>query len=152
MYGVVVCSRCGRARGVRIGQKTASCQCGHKIDLSMAKVGRKTEDARELARAVGLENAKLSGGLEDCEKVSLLPRKRKGAHGRAATAAERAGNRDAKVRVVAEELSRELGTFTVGDFGVVLVSLGIQDPQKLLEELSKANFIYEPSPGRFRVV
>ncbi len=152
MYGVVVCNRCRRAKGVRVGQKTTLCQCGHKIELSVARIKRKTEDARELARAVGLENANLRGGREEYEKASLPPRKGKGAHGRAATVAEKAGNRDAKVRAAAGELSKELGTFTARDFAVVLVSLGIPDPQRRLEELSKANFVYEPTPSRYRVV
>lgn len=152
LYGVVVCSRCKRAKGVRIGQKTTLCQCGHTIKLATAKIKSRTEDARQLAKAVGLESVKLRGGREEYEKAAHPPRKGKGAHGRAADVAEKAGNRDAKVRAVAVELSRELGTFSARDFAVVLVSLGISSPEKRLEELIETRFIYQPSPDRYKAV
>jgi len=152
VYGVVVCSRCKRAKGIRIGQKTSLCQCGNVIKLTAAKVKSRTNDARQLARSVGMENARLRGGREEYEKAAHPPRKVKGAHGRVAEAAENAGNRDAKVRTVAVELSRELGTFSARDFAVVLISLGIPSPQKRLEELVETRFIYQPSPDRFKAV
>ena len=152
MYGVVVCSRCKRAKGVRIGQKTTLCQCGNTIKLAVAKVKSRTDDARQLAKAVGLENARLHGGREEYEEAVHLPRRRKGVHGRAADAAMNAGNRDAKVRSVAVELSRELGAFSARDFAVVLVSLGIPAPDKRLEELVEARLVYQPSPDRFKAV
>lgn len=152
MYGVVVCSRCRRAKGVRIGQKTTRCQCGHNIDLSIAKIKSHTNDARELAKAVAMENVALRGGRKEYERAAGAHRKLKGAHGRTADAAAGAGNREHKIRAVAVELTRELGDFTARDFALVLVSLGIPAPQTRLEELLKLNLIYEPRPGHYRVV
>jgi hypothetical protein len=152
LYGVVVCSKCRRAKGVRIGQKTTSCQCGHIIDLSVARIGSRTSSARELAKAVGLENAKLRGGRKEYEKAIDQPRSKRRVHDRVAEAAENAGNRDARVRAVAVELSRELDTFSARDFAVVLVSLGISNPQQCLEGLIEANFIYQPRTDRYKVV
>ena len=152
MYGVVVCSRCKRAKGVRVGQKTTTCQCGHTINLATAKITSRTDDARQLATSVGLENARLRGGREEYEKAVNAPRRGKGVHRRAAEAAMKVGNRDAKVRRVAVELSRELVTFSAKDFTVVLASLGIPAPEKRLDELVEARFVYQPGPDRYKVV
>jgi len=137
---------------VRIGQKTTLCQCGHTINLTTAKVKSRTDNARQLARLVGNENARLHGGREAYEIAAQAPRKMKGIHGRIANAVGEAGNRGAKARAVAVALSKALDTFSARDFAVVLVSLGVPDPQERLEELVESRFIYQPSPGRFKTV
>lgn len=152
MYGVVVCPRCHRAKGVRLDQKTSMCQCGCTIDLSTAKVYAKTSDARELSKAVGLQSAKLRGGLKEYERAAGLPRRAKGVHGRVADTAAEARGRDGKVRAVAIGLTKELGTFTARDFAIVIESMRIPDPQARLGELLETTFIYEPEPGRYRTV
>ena len=151
MFGVVVCPRCSRAKGVRLGGRSSACQCGNVIDLRHARVYHRTDDARELAKAVGLVNAKLRGGFREYEKVAP-PRRARGVHGRVADAAVTAGNRDKKVKAAAIGLTKELGTFTRQDLATVLHALGIADVQACIEKLLASNAIYEPTPGRFKAI
>ncbi|HVO77858.1 MAG TPA: DUF1922 domain-containing protein, partial [Methanomassiliicoccales archaeon] len=60
MFGVVVCPKCKKARGVVLGSARAKCpRCGHSIDLSKARVFYKTEKQAELAEAVKKMNDRL---------------------------------------------------------------------------------------------
>src|SRR3989449_10998748 len=64
MYGVVVCPRCKRAKGVNLKQKTTTCQCGFEIYVVPARVRARAETARELAPLVGQVSAEIAGGTE----------------------------------------------------------------------------------------
>ncbi len=59
MYGVVVCPRCKRAKGVDLKQKTTSCSCGFEIRVLPVRVKARAETARELAPLVARVNAEL---------------------------------------------------------------------------------------------
>ena len=61
MYGVVVCSRCKRAKGVDLKQKTTTCSCGFEIPVSRTRVRAQAATAHELAALVGQVNAELRG-------------------------------------------------------------------------------------------
>ena len=152
MYGVIVCPRCHRAKGVSLKQKTTACQCGHKIDLSVARVYAKTSDTRELSKAVALQNAKLRGGLKEYEKAASTPKRAKGVHGLVADSAAKAKSREEKVRAVAVGLTAKLGSFTAKDFTLVLESMSIPDPEARLGKLIEIAFIYQPEPGRYKTV
>src|SRR5256712_2608844 len=65
MYGVVVCPRCKRAKGVNLKQKTTTCQCGFDIHIVPARIRGRAESARELAPLVGKVSAELAGGTEE---------------------------------------------------------------------------------------
>src|SRR2546422_11389084 len=65
MYGVVVCPRCKRAKGVNLKQKTTTCQCGFVIHIVPARIRGRAESARELAPLVGKVSAELAGGTEE---------------------------------------------------------------------------------------
>src|SRR2546429_9735135 len=65
MYGVVVCPRCKRAKGVNLKQKTTTCQCGFEIHVIPARIRARAETARELAPLVGKVSAELGGGTEE---------------------------------------------------------------------------------------
>src|SRR2546428_3214618 len=86
MYGVVVCRRCKRAKGVNLKQKTTTCQCGFEIHLAPARVRARAETARELAPLVGQVSAELAGGTEE--------------YRRARAPARRCRSRDVHVRVI----------------------------------------------------
>lgn len=152
MYGVVVCSRCKRAKGVSLDQKTTTCQCGNKIILKGTRVRARTEDARELAKAIAAENARLRGGLEEYRRVAGTPRRIGGVHGRIVDEAAKAGKKDEKVKAVALKLTESLGSFTAKDFVLILTSMGIAGPHDRLKELIELNLVYEPEPGRFKAV
>src|SRR2546427_13290085 len=65
MYGVVVCPRCKRAKGVNLKQKTTTCQCGFDVHIVPARIRGRAESARELAPLVGKVSAELAGGTEE---------------------------------------------------------------------------------------
>ncbi len=65
---------------------------------------------------------------------------------------EKIGVRGRKIKAVAEELTKEIGSFTLRDFSLVLSILKIDESKKLLDELLESNTIYEPKPGRYKTV
>ena len=59
-YGVIVCPRCKRARGILLTNKTTTCShCGKKFKTQGLKVYYKTDSVKELAAAVGGINESL---------------------------------------------------------------------------------------------
>src|SRR5439155_218726 len=61
MYGVIVCPRCKRAKGVDLKQKTTTCACGFEIRIAPSRVRARADTARELASLVGQVSAELAG-------------------------------------------------------------------------------------------
>jgi len=153
MFGVVVCPRCGRAKGVELTKKTTSCQCGFEIRVLPSRVRFETATARELAGAVGRINAELHGGAHEVEVLAAKPRKRsRDALARVVATANRAGDRRQKVRAAAEGLAQEFVLFSFDDWQRVLEMLGVSHAQDRLEELVRGNVVYEPKPGYYRTV
>jgi hypothetical protein len=153
MFGVVVCPRCGCAKGVELPKKVTACPCGFEIRVRPSRVKYETADARDLAAAVGRINAELRGGTEEIEALAAKTRKRsKDAYLRVVAAASRAGDRRQKIRAAAEGLAREFVLFTREDWARALELLGISQVEESLEELVRGNVVYEPRPGYFRTV
>lgn len=153
MYGVVVCPRCRRAKGVDLARKTTACACGVEIRVVPAKVRGRASTARELASLVGRVNAELAGGAEVVAEASA-PRRRvrsRDVHARVVAAAA-SGDRTRRSRVAATELTRELEVFSLEDWRKVLAGLGIPDPETALEELIADGAVYEPRAGFYRAV
>src|SRR5512136_2988221 len=123
MYGVVVCPRCKRAKGVDLKQKTTTCSCGFEIHVVPAR-------PRELAPLVGQVNAELAGGAQIVAKALAPPKKtrKRGVHARVIAAIPKEGDRASKVRAAAIELTNELEVFTKDDWAEVLEGLGIPEP------------------------
>lgn len=154
MYGVVVCPRCRKAKGVDLSQKTTQCACGFEIRVAPAKVRARAESPRELASLVAQVNAELAGGLKEYRKATApRPRRRsRDVHLRVAGLAARAGDRAHRVRAAAVELTRELEVFSIADWTRVLTALGIPDPEATLDELVRTSVVYEPRAGFYRAV
>src|SRR5213596_3502262 len=70
MYGVIVCPRCKRAKGVDLKQKTTTCACGFEIRIAPSRVRARADTARELASLVGQVSAELAGGLAAYRKAA----------------------------------------------------------------------------------
>lgn len=154
MYGVVVCPRCKRAKGVDLKQKTTTCSCGFEIHIVPARVRARAATPRELAPLVGQVNAELAGGTRAVQQM-LQPAKRsrpKEVHARVIAAVPKAGDRTTRIRAAAAELSNELEVFTLEDWTRVLGGLGIPDPETALESLVRANAVFEPKAGFYRAV
>jgi len=152
MFGVVVCPRCGRAKGVELPKKTTSCPCGFEIRVHPSRVKFETSDARELAAAVGRIQAELQGGLTEVDAVARPRKRSKDAYARVIENASRAGDRRQKARASAEGLTREFVLFSVDDWRRVAEALGLPNADELLEELVRGSVVYEPKPGYYRTV
>lgn len=154
MFGVVVCPRCGRGKGVALKQKTTVCSCGFEIRVTPSKVRGRAATARELVSLVRRANAQAAGGLEAYEKA-ITPRKAariQDVHARVIAAVGSNGDRATRVRNAAAELSRELERFTRADWGKVLAGLRIMDAEEALDALLRTNAVFEPKAGFYRAV
>jgi hypothetical protein len=154
MFGVVVCPRCRRAKGVDLSQKTTACACGFEIRVAAARIRARASTARELADLVGRVSAELAGGL-DAYRRAAAPRRRsrsRDVHARVAGTAGREGSRAQRIHAAAVELSRELELFSRDDWRRVLERLGISAPDRALDGLLERREVYEPKPGFYRVV
>ncbi|HLB67958.1 MAG TPA: DUF1922 domain-containing protein [Thermoplasmata archaeon] len=153
-FGVVVCPRCGRAKGVKMTKKTTTCSCGFEIRVVPAKVRVRVSTERDLIEAVRRVNAELGGGLAAYEKA-MKPRTRRrtvDVHARVAAASRVAGDKAHRIRAAAVELSKELEVFSYDDLRQVLLALGIHDIDESLDELLRSNVVYEPREGFYRTV
>lgn len=154
MYGVVVCPRCTRAKGVDLKQKTTSCSCGFEIRILPSRVKARAESARELAPLVARVNAEIAGGLKIVER-DLAPRRRpriRDVHSRIVAAVPKEGDRATRVRAAALELTKELQVFTLEDWSRVLTGLGIPEPEAALDALTRNNAVFQPKEGFYRTV
>ena len=154
MYGVVVCPRCKRAKGVDLKQKTTACSCGFEIRVVPARVRARASTPRELAPLVGQVNAELAGGAQVVAKALAPPKKARprDVHARVIAAVPKEGDRASKVRAAARELTNELEVFTKDDWIRVLEGLAIPAPGGALAVLLDANAVFEPRAGFYRAV
>ncbi len=154
MYGVVVCPRCKRAKGVDLKQKTTTCLCGFEIRITPARVKARATTSRELAPLVGQVNAELGGGTKAVQAILAPTRRRRprDVHARVIAAVPPLGDRTARIRAAAIELTNEMEVFTRDDWSQVLEGLGIPDAETALENLVRANAVFEPKEGFYRAV
>jgi len=152
MFGVIVCPRCGRAKGIELPKKTTTCPCGFEIRVHPSRVKFETSDARELAAAVGRIQAELRGGSDEVSAAARPKRRSKDAYTRVIAVAGRTGDRRQKARAAAEGLAREFVLFSWADWRHVADALGLPNPAGSLEELVRGNVVYEPKPGFYRTV
>ncbi len=154
MYGVIVCPRCRRAKGVNLKQKTTTCQCGFEIYVVPARIRARAETARELAPLVGKVSAEIAGGTEEYQRAkSPVRRKRsRDVHVRVIVVAGKERDRAGRVRSAAIELTRELEVFSSSDWERVLAGLGIPHAAEALAMLVKENVVFEPKAGFYRAV
>jgi len=144
MFGVVVCPKCKKARGVVLGSARAKCpRCGHSIDLSKARVFYKTEKQAELAEAVKKMNDRLSEGIEDID----VERKRRRSVTKKETKARR--TEDSLV-ALAKELTESSGSFSLEDFARGLELKDEEEASRLVEAMLAQGLLVEPRPGRYR--
>jgi len=154
MYGVVVCPRCKRAKGVDLKQKTTTCPCGFEFRVTPAKVKARAATSRELAPLVGQVNAELAGGTRAVQQALAAPKRPrpKEVHARVIAALPKTGDRTTRIRAAAVELTNELEVFTRDDWSRVLEGLGIPDAEAALDSLVKANAVFEPRECFYRAV
>lgn len=154
MYGVVICPRCKRVKGVNLKQKTTTCSCGFEIRVVPARVRARAETARELVPLVGQVSAEMAGGMEAYRRAQAPIRRKRSrdVHVRVIGIAAKARDRAGRVRAAAIELTRELEVFSIADWDRVLTGLGIPEPEAALATLVRDNAVFEPKAGFYRSV
>jgi hypothetical protein len=154
MYGVIVCPRCKRAKGVDLKQKTTTCACGFEIRIAPSRVRARADTARELAPLVGQVSAELAGGLAAYQKAAEPAHRARSrdVHLRIVGIASKPRDRSGRLRAAAVELTRELEVFSLKDWTQVLAGLGIPEAETALATLIRANFVMEPKDGFYRAV
>ncbi len=69
-FGVIVCPKCKKVKGVDLSSKTTKCHgCGKFLTIDKLKIFYKTESQEKLQQAIGLLNAKFDGKLDEFEEI-----------------------------------------------------------------------------------
>ena len=69
-FGVIVCPKCKKVKGVDLSYKTTKCpRCGKVLTIDKLKIFYKTDSQKKLQQAIGLVNAKFDGRLNEFEEI-----------------------------------------------------------------------------------
>jgi len=69
-FGVIVCPKCKKVKGVDLSYKTTKCpRCGKVLTIDKLKIFYKTDSQKKLQQAIGLMNAKFDGRLNEVEEI-----------------------------------------------------------------------------------
>jgi PHP family Zn ribbon phosphoesterase len=69
-FGIVVCSKCKKAKVVDLSCKTTRCpRCGKILMLDNRVVLYKTDSLEKLRKILGVVNAQLDGKLDDFKRL-----------------------------------------------------------------------------------
>ena len=146
MFGVIVCGRCHRPRGVDLATSRARCpHCGASIDVTRARVFFSTDSQSELAEAVRA----YSEARWDIEHTRAPPPREvdDDPYGTVASRAERIRDEEERLRYVARELCLLHDPFSKEQLGRV-----VDDAPGALAKLLALGLVYEPSPGLYRAL
>jgi len=148
-YGVIVCPKCGMAKGVEANRKTTTCQCGREIKMSSVKLMFQTDSPMELADSVAMANASLQGGEH---LVVEKKGKKKDPYFVISERAKPIKDPLERMRVVARELTALKVEFTFEDMKKVAAIVGKNSPEDMIARLKEHNLIYETGDGKYRSV
>jgi hypothetical protein len=148
MYGVVVCPKCNRARGVDLSVKTSKCPgCGSHSDVDRMRIYFQTDNEQELAEAVRRVGTRMQHSIEDYGEDVVMARQ--------ATEEQRKRSKNQSLdfegmSFIARSLSSENG-FGLDELRDALVKEGYDlDAAKIASVMLNEGIVYEPRPGRFR--
>ncbi len=69
-FGVIVCSKCKKVKGVDLASKTTKChRCGKILTINKLKIFYKTDSQEKLQQAIGLKNAELDVKYNEFKKL-----------------------------------------------------------------------------------
>jgi hypothetical protein len=147
MFGVIICPKCNRARGVDLSAKTSKCPgCGHHSEVDRMHTYFQTANQLELAEAVRRTSSRMQHSIEDYGEDVVLARQ--------ATEEQRKKARNLSLDfdgmvLLARSLS-ETG-FGLDDLRDALTKEGYDlDPAKIASVMLNEGIVYEPKPGRYR--
>ncbi len=147
-YGVIVCPKCGMAKGVEADRKTTTCQCGREIKMHSVKLMFQTDSPMELADSVAMVNASLRGG----EHIVVEKKGKKDSYFVISERAKTIKDPLERMRVVARELTVLKVEFTFEDVKKVAAIVGKDSPEDMIARLKEHNLIYETGEGKYRSV
>jgi hypothetical protein len=150
MFGVVICSRCNRARGVDLSVKTSKCPgCGLHSEVDRMRVYFQTDNELELAEAVRRVGTRMQHSIEDYGDDVVLARQ--------ATEEQRKKAKNQSLdfdgmALLARSLSSDVG-FGLDELKDALLKEGYDlDPAKIASVMLNEGIVYEPKPGLFRAL
>jgi secreted Zn-dependent insulinase-like peptidase len=148
-YAVIICPKCGKARGVETARKTTTCQCSRVIKVPHTKSIFETDSPSELARAVAEANEQLAEGSRPRARRKRSP---KDPYAGVAERARAIRDPLERMRVVAQELTVMNGEFGYDDVRRVASMVGKESPEDIIARLQEHGLIYETSEGTYRAV
>lgn len=148
VFGVVACPVCRKAKVFEVGRKTTTCgHCGRRLKLAELAIRHRSESLEDARHAVGILNARHAGAGEDAYVTA------------AGGAAEREPTRGEPVLGEARRVDaavRGLGSAVWDEaaFAAALENEGVPAARAPhhLARLVGSNVVFEPTPGRFRVL
>ncbi len=147
-YGVVVCTKCGNAKGVDLGTKTTKCpHCRRRLIINKLTVFYRSDSQKNIAQVVGELNAKIRDA-EMPDKKSNPP----DAYTLALKESRSGSNERERLIIIGRVLSRELGSFDKKDLEIIISRRGTGEIEEIIDVLKKSDLFYEPKPGTFKAV
>jgi len=146
---VIICPKCGKAKGVETRRKTTSCPCGRQIKLKRGMFKFMTGSPIELAQTVAKVNAALHG-TEPMPREKK--RRRKDSYAALVERTESVKDPLKRFHAIAAGLTSSKSEFELDDLKRVLNIMGRDDSERILAQLLSNGVIFEVSPGRYRSV
>ena len=70
-FGIIVCPKCKKVKGIDLSNKTTRCiRCGKILSIEKLKILYKTNSEQKLRDAIGLVNAELDGKLKEFKNLT----------------------------------------------------------------------------------
>ncbi|PSG97327.1 hypothetical protein BRD56_06610 [Thermoplasmatales archaeon SW_10_69_26] len=172
-YLVVGCSGCGTPRVAEADKSTAQCpRCGTTIQLDKARIHARTDELAKAQDAVGQVNAQRAGGelvrpdrstpaeaageeTDEADEGGVEPSpSARDDIDRALAQAREVSSERMRVRLTAEGLTQQLGTFTEEDWLAAMDRLDVSEPRarEHLQRLSLRSIVAEPEHGTYRYI
>lgn len=148
-YAVIICPKCGKAKGVEAERKTTTCPCGREITLSRTKFLFESNSPSELASAVAEANEQLGEGTKPKARRKSSP---KDPYAGVAERARAIKDPLERMRVIASELTVMHGEFGYDDMKRIASLVGRESPEDMIARLQEHSLIYETSEGTYRSV
>lgn len=151
MFGVIVCPKCHKVKGVDLSVERSKCtRCGFSIDVGKAKVYYKTERRGELSEAVRQKEKEIVTRFEDGELVRTFDVDVKEELKKEEKASPPV-NTEEGLRQVVKDISDEKGEFSINQLKKEL-GLGEEELEDMVEKMLRSGLIYEPRTGKYRVI
>ncbi len=147
MYGIVICSMCGRARVIDLSSKSSSCPyCGNTEKTDKMVVVYRHRDQDNVRQALGQ-----AAGFEKPDPKEEKAKKRRiekaDPYSTMIYKYEHATDLDEKMEILAKGLTKSKGTFTIEDVQEIV---GEKNAEKYVAAMMDRCYIAEVRPGRYK--